>query len=229
LAPGSTPTDATFNLDVIGNDVNKLRVDFGVSGQNVVTFSGLTPTSLLDVDVTDQPGVNSNLMILAGKVNLSAGNGDFIALTSRLTMSVFGALDSGTGDVKLASTLPGGYLNVSSSASPQIKGGQVYLDFQGAIGDAANPLKVQASTSLEAYTNNATASLQAVGTVDLLGLDMGTGIGSLFGTLIGGLILTLILNGMNLMALNANWQPIVTGVIVLLAVWLDMKLRAKTA
>lgn len=182
LAPGSTPTDATFNLDVIGNDVNKLRVDFGVTGQNVVTFSGLTPTSLLDVDVTDQPGVNSNLMILAGKVNLSAANGNFNALTSRLSMSVFGALDSGTGAVTLASTLAGGSLNVSSGASPQIKGGQVYLDFQGAIGDAANPLKVQASTSLEAYTNNATASLQAVGSVNLLGLDMGTGIGSLFGT-----------------------------------------------
>lgn len=72
-------------------------------------------------------------------------------------------------------------------------------------------------------------TLPTIAAVVIGGTSLFGGIGSLFGTLIGGLILTLILNGMNLMALNANWQPIVTGVIVLLAVWLDMKLRAKTA
>jgi ribose transport system permease protein len=29
------------------------------------------------------------------------------------------------------------------------------------------------------------------------------------------------LNGMNLLAINASWQPLVTGVIVVLAVYLD--------
>jgi len=48
-----------------------------------------------------------------------------------------------------------------------------------------------------------------------------------FGTFIGALILTLVLNGMNLLAVSANWQPLVTGVIVILAVWLDMKTRRR--
>jgi len=46
-------------------------------------------------------------------------------------------------------------------------------------------------------------------------------VGSMLGTLIGALILTLVLNGMNLLAINANWQPVVTGVIVVLAVFFD--------
>ncbi len=43
----------------------------------------------------------------------------------------------------------------------------------------------------------------------------------MLGTLVGALILTLVLNFMNLLTINANWQPLVTGVIVVLAVFLD--------
>jgi ribose transport system permease protein len=45
------------------------------------------------------------------------------------------------------------------------------------------------------------------------------------GTLIGALILTLVLNGMNLLQINASWQPLVTGVIVLVAVWISTLTR----
>ena len=41
----------------------------------------------------------------------------------------------------------------------------------------------------------------------------------------GALILTLVLNGMNLLQINASWQPLVTGVIVVLAVWVDTLTR----
>jgi ribose transport system permease protein len=36
-----------------------------------------------------------------------------------------------------------------------------------------------------------------------------------------------VLNGMNLLSVSANWQPLVTGIIVILAVWLDMKTRRR--
>ena len=49
--------------------------------------------------------------------------------------------------------------------------------------------------------------------------------GTVAGTLIGALILTLVLNGMNLLQINSSWQPLVTGVIVLLAVWIDTRAR----
>ena len=32
---------------------------------------------------------------------------------------------------------------------------------------------------------------------------------------------------MNLLSVSANWQPLVTGIIVILAVWLDMKTRRR--
>lgn len=70
-------------------------------------------------------------------------------------------------------------------------------------------------------------TLPAIAAVVIGGTSLFGGVGSLFGTLVGCLILTLILNGMNLMNVNANWQPIVTGLIVILAVWLDMKMRAR--
>ena len=71
-----------------------------------------------------------------------------------------------------------------------------------------------------------TLTLPTIAAVVIGGTSLFGGVGSLFGTFIGGLILTLILNGMNLLNLNANWQPLVTGLIVLLAVWLDMKTRS---
>jgi ribose transport system permease protein len=60
------------------------------------------------------------------------------------------------------------------------------------------------------------------------GTSLFGGVGTVFGTFIGALILTLVLNGMNLLSVSANWQPLVTGIIVILAVWLDMKTRRRT-
>jgi ribose transport system permease protein len=59
------------------------------------------------------------------------------------------------------------------------------------------------------------------------GASLFGGVGTLSGTLIGALILTLVLNGMNLLQVNANWQPFVTGVIVLIGVWVDMVTRKR--
>jgi ribose transport system permease protein len=64
--------------------------------------------------------------------------------------------------------------------------------------------------------------LPAIAAVLIGGTSLFGGSGTVFGTFVGALILTLVLNGMNLLEVNANWQPLVTGVIVILAVWLDM-------
>ena len=71
-------------------------------------------------------------------------------------------------------------------------------------------------------------TLPAIAAVLIGGTSLFGGIGTMSGTLIGALILTLVLNGMNLLAVNANWQPLVTGLIVVLAVWLDKKLRYRS-
>lgn len=64
-------------------------------------------------------------------------------------------------------------------------------------------------------------TLPAIAAVLVGGTSLFGGVGSMLGTLVGALILTLVLNFMNLLTINANWQPLVTGVIVVLAVILD--------
>ena len=70
-------------------------------------------------------------------------------------------------------------------------------------------------------------TLPAIAAVLIGGTSLFGGVGTVSGTLVGALILTLVLNGMNLLTINANWQPLVTGVIVILAVFLDMLTRRK--
>jgi ribose transport system permease protein len=68
-------------------------------------------------------------------------------------------------------------------------------------------------------------TLPAIAAVLIGGTSLFGGFGTVGGTLIGALILTLVLNGMNLLQINASWQPLVTGVIVVLAVWIDTLTR----
>jgi ribose transport system permease protein len=70
-------------------------------------------------------------------------------------------------------------------------------------------------------------TLPAIAAVLIGGTSLFGGVGSLVGTLVGALTLTLVVNGMNLWAVDANWQPLVTGVIMILAVWIDVVTRQR--
>jgi ribose transport system permease protein len=69
--------------------------------------------------------------------------------------------------------------------------------------------------------------LPAIAAILIGGTSLFGGIGSLSGTLVGAILLTLVLNGMNLLAVGGNWQPLVTGGIVILAVWIDVATRRR--
>jgi len=71
--------------------------------------------------------------------------------------------------------------------------------------------------------------LPAIASVLIGGTSLFGGEGNLCGTWIGALILTLILNGMNLLTVSGNWQPLITGVIVLLAAGIDTIARRRNA
>jgi ribose transport system permease protein len=70
-------------------------------------------------------------------------------------------------------------------------------------------------------------TLPAIASVLIGGTSLFGGVGTVFGTFIGALLLTLVLNGMNLLSISGSWQPFVTGVIVILAVWLDRITRRR--
>ena len=69
--------------------------------------------------------------------------------------------------------------------------------------------------------------LPAVAAVLVGGTSLFGGLGSLSGTLVGAVLLTVVLNGMNLLNVNGNWQPLVNGVIVILAAWIDIFTRRR--
>ena len=70
-------------------------------------------------------------------------------------------------------------------------------------------------------------TLPAIAAVLIGGTSLFGGVGTVSGTLVGALILTIVLNGMNLLTISASWQPIVTGIIVILAVFLDTLTRRR--
>ncbi|MFD2274386.1 ABC transporter permease [Undibacterium arcticum] len=60
--------------------------------------------------------------------------------------------------------------------------------------------------------------LPVIAAILIGGTSLFGGSGSLLGTLFGSLILALVINGMNLLNINATWQPLVVGAVLLAAV-----------
>ena len=74
-----------------------------------------------------------------------------------------------------------------------------------------------------------TAELDAISAVVIGGASLQGGRGTLSGTLVGALILGTIHNGLNLLSVDTNWEPIVLGVVLLLALGTDfMRVRLES-
>ena len=63
--------------------------------------------------------------------------------------------------------------------------------------------------------------LHVIAAVVVGGTSLAGGVGRITGTLIGALIIGVIRNGMNLLGLGSGWQLVISGSVVLLAVFLD--------
>ena len=70
-------------------------------------------------------------------------------------------------------------------------------------------------------TSGEGAEMDAIAAVVVGGTSMAGGSGKLGGTLIGVLIIGILNNGLNLMGINSDWQYIIKGVVILLAVYVD--------
>lgn len=69
--------------------------------------------------------------------------------------------------------------------------------------------------------------LDAIAAAVLGGTSLAGGVGTMVGTLIGALIIGVMNNGMNMLSVPYFYQLIVKGLVILVAVWLDV--RAKQA
>jgi ribose transport system permease protein len=71
--------------------------------------------------------------------------------------------------------------------------------------------------------------LDAIGAVVIGGTSLFGGEGNIIATLIGALLIATIRNGLNIVGIEAFWQNVVTGAIIILAVYLDRLRRTHRA
>lgn len=71
--------------------------------------------------------------------------------------------------------------------------------------------------------------LDAIAAVVIGGTSLAGGRGSILGTIIGALIMGVLLNGLRIMSVAQEWQTVVTGLIIIAAVYADMLRRRKAA
>ncbi|MFZ5808284.1 MAG: ABC transporter permease [Chloroflexota bacterium] len=64
--------------------------------------------------------------------------------------------------------------------------------------------------------------LQSIAAAVIGGASLVGGYGSMFATLVGALTVAIVQNGLNLLAVPASWQEITLGIVIVLAVGLDM-------
>jgi len=70
--------------------------------------------------------------------------------------------------------------------------------------------------------------LDAIAAVVIGGTSLSGGVGTILGTIIGAFIMSVLINGLRIMSVSQEWQIVVTGVIIILAVYADI-LRRKRA
>ncbi|RJL20611.1 ABC transporter permease [Paracoccus siganidrum] len=79
-----------------------------------------------------------------------------------------------------------------------------------------------------AQTNAGTSyELDAIAAAVLGGTSLAGGVGTMVGTLIGALIIGVMNNGMNMLSVPYFYQLIVKGLVILVAVWLDVRAKQR--
>ncbi|WDZ97055.1 ABC transporter permease [Herbaspirillum sp. WKF16] len=71
--------------------------------------------------------------------------------------------------------------------------------------------------------------LDAIAAVVIGGTSLSGGTGTILGTIIGAFIMSVLVNGLRILSVAQEWQTVVTGVIIILAVYLDILRRRRRA
>lgn len=71
--------------------------------------------------------------------------------------------------------------------------------------------------------------MDAIAAVVIGGVSMSGGSGKWYGVVIGALMIATIANGLDIMRVDSNLQPVIKGVIIILAVFMDIRSKGKKA
>ena len=69
--------------------------------------------------------------------------------------------------------------------------------------------------------------LDAIAAVVIGGTSLSGGTGTIMGTIIGAFIMSVLINGLRIMSVAQEWQTVVTGVIIILAIYTDILRRGR--
>jgi len=69
--------------------------------------------------------------------------------------------------------------------------------------------------------------LDAIAAVVIVGTSLSGGEGTILGTIIGAFIISVLTNGLRILSVPQEWQTVITGVIVILAVYADILRRRR--
>lgn len=69
--------------------------------------------------------------------------------------------------------------------------------------------------------------LEAIAAVVIGGTSLSGGEGTILGTVIGAFVISVLTNGLRIMSVPQEWQIVITGAIVILAVWADILRRGR--
>ncbi|CAN7738550.1 ABC transporter permease [Paenibacillus sp. LjRoot56] len=69
--------------------------------------------------------------------------------------------------------------------------------------------------------------LEAIAAVVIGGTSLSGGKGSILGTVIGALIMSVLTNGLRILSVKQEWQTVIVGIVIVLAVYADMMRRRK--
>jgi ribose transport system permease protein len=192
---------------------------------NVARGLALVISELRPIYFTDQPGFNEAFMgsVLEGFGLPDVPNLVFVFFTAAiiagfiLSKTVLGRYIFAIGSNEEATRLSG-VRSVRYKASAYIISGT----FAGIAG-----------VVIAARLNSAQPSvgfgyeLDAIAAAVIGGTSLAGGEGSIFGTVIGAFIISVLTNGLRLLNVPQEWQIVVTGCIVILAVYLDILRRRR--
>lgn len=71
--------------------------------------------------------------------------------------------------------------------------------------------------------------LEAIAAVVIGGTSLSGGRGSIVGTMIGALIMSVLTNGLRILSIPQEWQTVVIGIVIIIAVYIDVLRRRKNA
>lgn len=174
------------------------------------------PTDGLSVSLSDEPGFNLISWLGDGKVGVVAvpvviAVGAVLFFAAVIRWTNFGRQLYAVGGNEAAASLSGipvDRVRVTVFAVNGLLVGVASVIFMGRI-QAGSPL---IGVGIE---------LSVVAAVLLGGTSFAGGQSSLFGTTMGVLFIAILQNGLDLIGVQALWQGVITGTVLILAVWID--------